>query len=100
MHLLGSSIGEMCLMFIERLEDYAPLPEAAASKCSASAGCLASCAGSPTRCLLECEDTEFACVGCVVNAVPGCAIDCTACLDGHIAGGTCSAPLAACGAEL
>ncbi len=135
-----SSLDEMCLMFIERLEDYAPLPEAAASKCSASAGCLASCAGSRTRCLLECEDTEFACVGCVVNAVPGCAIDCaaplaaemkclegcalatlmldgnfgacfaaecgdvydqfTACLDGHIADGTCSAPLAACGAEL
>ena len=135
-----SSLDEMCLMFVERLEDYAPLPAADAGACSASADCLAGCTGSQTRCLLECEATEFACVACVVNAVPGCAIDCaaplagemqcleacalatlmldgnfgacfaaecggvydtfTACLDGRIADGSCTAPLAACGAEL
>ena len=72
------SLDEMCLLYMERLEDYAPLSAAPQAECAASAGCLAACQGSATECLLGCEDTEYACVACVVNAAPSCAPSCVA----------------------
>jgi mono/diheme cytochrome c family protein len=73
-----SSLDEMCLLYLERLEDYAPLPATPQAACAASDGCLAACEGSATACLLGCEEASYACVACVVNAAPACAPTCVA----------------------
>ncbi len=73
-----SSLDEMCLLYLERLEDYAPLPAPDAPACAPSSDCLADCQGGPATCLFECEATEFACISCVINAAPGCAPSCVA----------------------
>ena len=73
-----SSLDEMCLLYIERIEDYRPQPAADAPKCGASAACLAACGDSPTRCLLECDDTDFGCFSCTLSAAGSCAQTCIA----------------------
>lgn len=73
-----SSLDEMCLLYVERLLPYAPLPAPGTPACAASSACMEACEGSDTRCLLDCEETSADCLACALGGLPDCAVDCAA----------------------
>lgn len=71
-----SSTDEMCLLYMDRLEDYTPVADADAPVCEGVADCLASCTGSPTDCMLSCDAADSACLTCTLGSVSTCASSC------------------------
>jgi len=73
------SLDEMCLMYFETVEPFAPRPSSPAPTCAASADCLAGCDGSTTDCLLGCEELDFDCAVCSIGGLVECAATPTRC---------------------
>jgi hypothetical protein len=75
-----SSTDEMCLLYVERLEDYTPLAPADALACDGVEGCMSACNGSETECLLACDAMDTDCLICALGSVSTCALTCAASL--------------------
>lgn len=75
-----SSTDEMCLMYVERLEDYTPLSASDAVACDGVDDCMSGCTGSETECLLACDAMDTDCLLCALTSVSSCALTCAASL--------------------
>lgn len=75
-----SSTDEMCLLYVERLEDYTPLAATDGLACEGVDACMSACTGSETECLLACDATDTDCLLCALSSVSTCALTCAASL--------------------
>jgi len=73
------SLDEMCLLYVETVEPYAPRPLEPPPRCAAAPDCLEDCEGPRAECLLSCQALDFDCAVCSIEGLVDCAATPDAC---------------------
>ena len=69
------TLDEMCLVYVTLVEDYKAPPPPDAGVCYGADDCMASCGDDPSvACLMDCEDVDIPCFGCVIDSIYDCAL--------------------------
>jgi hypothetical protein len=73
------TLDEMCLLYMGRVEPWAPEADPEAAACADSADCMSRCGeGASLDCLLQCEEASVDCQICGLGATAGCGAACAA----------------------
>ena len=67
------SFDEMCMLYLDMSEPYAPAPPEGSKACYGFDSCAASCGDSPTACIYACEATSKNCGTCAISRIISCA---------------------------